>query len=96
MQGNNKMNLVSCDNFPIINITQENCSEKWILLRTSIESSSFISLDIVKTMKSNNKIVLIKLFIPDLWNNFIGVFILKIHRDSPKLHFSVFINSFII
>lgn len=42
------MTAVSCENLPIIDITRENCADKWDLLSAAIQSSTFIALDIVK------------------------------------------------
>jgi len=41
------MATVTANNLPIIDITKENCAEKWNLLISAVQNSTFIALDLV-------------------------------------------------
>ena len=47
--------MTSFKEFPIVNLTQDNADVEWSHLLTSIESSTFISLDVEMTGLGNRK-----------------------------------------
>ena len=47
--------MTSHKEFPIVNLTQENANVEWANLLRSIESSTFISLDVEMTGLGNRK-----------------------------------------